>query len=74
MFYIFLYIALLALALLFCRWLFTGRLFGVWYAVCVISGAFLDVLCQAWIDISGLWKRRRKPKVEEFEDHFHRDC
>jgi hypothetical protein len=75
MLYMFLFIAYLALTLLFCRWLFTGRLFGAWYAVRVIFGAFLDVLCQAWIDLSGLWKRKKKVHdLDETDDFYHRDA
>ena len=49
-----------------------GWLINFFYAACMIIGALVDVACQAWIDISKLWTRRKKADIEldEYERHL----
>jgi len=65
-------------------WLAANALFLIWallksgyfpatyWLICQITGAFKDVACQTWIDVSKLWKIRRKRRIEldEYERHL----
>jgi len=49
-----------------------GWLINFIYAFRTIVGALLDVACQAWIDVSKLWARKRRADIEldEYERHL----
>jgi len=54
------------LFLVFFILVWSGYIVNVWYAFKVCIGAFLDVVCQAWIDICRIFS---KPiRLDEFED------
>lgn len=48
-----------------------GRLFGFLYACSMIAGLLADVVCQLWIDLSGLF--RRKKWSDRFKGKYHSD-
>lgn len=48
-----------------------GRFVNFFYALCVIADALLDVGCQLWIDISGIFRRRKKVALDESEKFYH---
>ena len=49
----------------------SGWLINILYALWVVGGALVDVACQAWIDISKLWRRKAKViKLDEYEQRI----
>lgn len=73
-----LYIIWIAAAIVFIvAWIFRGYVFNIFYAFRIITGAFLDVICQLFIDLSKInriFKRRRQqPNLDQSEDFYWRD-
>jgi hypothetical protein len=56
----------------FFRLLVRGRLINFFYGLGLLIDVAKDIGCQAWIDLSKLWQRR--PRIEDHEDFWHRDC
>jgi hypothetical protein len=47
-----------------------GRVVNWWYTCAVVVGALADVGCQAWIDLSKLFRRRKSVQLDDTENFY----
>lgn len=48
-----------------------GRAANWFYAVCLVADVAADLACRLWIDISSIWRRKKKKvRLDEFENRL----